>query len=108
MFFLKSISLKSNNKNAWIQLSKSLYRLGLYEEVIAQKQIAEEHCGVRAEFEYLHCAALLAMGKAKEALQYLEAGLELAASKFKILQELHLDILTRKSVVDLVARYKKR
>lgn len=108
VFFLKSISLKSNNKNAWIQLSKSLYRLGLYEEVISQKHIAEEHCGPRAEFEYLHCAALFALGKAKEALQYLEAGLELASSKFKILQELQPDVLTRKSVADLVAMYKKK
>lgn len=108
VYFLKSLSLKSNNKNAWIQLMKSLYRLEMYEEAISQKAIAEEHCGVKAEFEFIHCAALLALGKAKEALVHLEKGLQKASSKLKILQELQPDVLTRKSVADLVAMYKKK
>lgn len=108
IYFLKSISLKPNQKNTWIQLSKALYHLDLFEEVINQKEIAEEHCGEKAEFEFIHAAALLAQGKSKEALSFLKKGLEMAPSKIKLLQELQPDVLTRKSVADLVAQYRKK
>lgn len=108
VYFLKSLSLKPNQKNAWVQLSKALYALGLFEEIINQKEIAEEHCGIKAEFEYIHTAALYALGKTKEALIYLQKGLELAPNKIKLLATLQPDIYTRKSVADLVAFYKKK
>lgn len=108
VYFLKSLTIKPSHKNAWIGMSRALYQLGLYEEIIMQKDVAEEHCGPRAEFEFLLAAALFALGKTKEAVVTLRTAMEMGATKFKLLQELDPEILTRKSVADIWMEFKKK
>lgn len=106
--YLKSISLKPNYKNTWIGLARALYELGLYEEMLLQMDAAMSYCGEKAEFEYIKVAALLALGKTKEAGQHLHTAMQLSPSKFKLLQSYHADVLTRKSISDIWTLYKKK
>lgn len=106
--YLKSIALKPNYKNTWIGLNRALYELGLYEEMILQLDSATSYCGQKPEFEYIKVAALLALGKTKEAGAQLHIAMQQAPSKFKLLQTWLPDILTRKSIADIWTLYKKK
>jgi len=106
--YLNAVQLKPNNKTTWIALIRGLYQNGFYEEALSQLSIARENCGDKADFEYYQAAVLFALGKSKEALIYLENGLGQAPSKMKAITELNPEIMQRKSVADLVARYKRK
>ncbi len=100
--------LKPNNKSNWVALIKCLYLSKDYSEALSQLDLAEKTIGDKADFDYYHAAILFAQGKSKEALIYLENGLEEAPSKIKMLTEINPEIMQRKSVADLVARYKRK
>lgn len=108
VYYLKSLTLKPATKNTWIGMGKALFALGLYEELLMHMEMAEEHCGQKAEFEYLQVAALFELGKSKEAINQLHQAMSIAPTKFKLLQELIPEILTRKSVADVWMNYKKK
>lgn len=105
--YLNAVRLKPDNKTTWVALIRGLYLAGYYDEAVMQLQVAMEHCGEKAEFIYFHAAALLEMGKAKEALLQLEKALELAPTKAKVFTELNPEFLMRTQVAELIGRYKK-
>ncbi len=106
--FLNAVQLKPNNKSTWIALIKGLYHNGYFDDMLDQMIIARENCGDKVEFDYYQSAALFALGKSKEALLYLEKALSQAPQRMKVITELNPDLLQRKSVADLVVKYKKR
>jgi tetratricopeptide (TPR) repeat protein len=106
--YLNAVRLKPNNKSTWTALIKGLYLTKYYDEAITQIEVARENCGDKADFSYYHAAALLELGKAKEAILQLEKALKLAPKKLKIFTELNPEYLLRSSVTDLVAKYKKK
>lgn len=107
-YFLKSIYIKPTAKSTWIGLFKTLYSIEMYDDIILQKEIAIENCGEKAEFEYIHVACLLALGKSKEAIERLHVAMNMSKRQFKILLDLQPDALTRKSISDVWSMYKKK
>lgn len=106
--YLNAVRLKPGNKTTWIALIRGLYHTGYYEEVLIQLEVAREHCDDKGEFDYYHAAALLEMGKVKEAMLMLEKGLKTAPKKIKVFTGLNAEYLRRSPVAELVARYKKK
>lgn len=106
--FLNAVQLKPNNKSTWIALVKGLYHNEYYDDILDQLHIARENCGDKIEFDYYHAAALFALGKSKEAMLRLEKALSAAPQRIKLLTDLNPELLQRKSVADLVAKYKRK
>ena len=106
--YLNAVRLKPGNKSTWIALIRGLFITGYYEEVIIQLEVAREHCGAKGDFNYYHAAALFEMGKVKEAMLQLEAGLKEAPKKSKIFTDLNAEYLLRAPVSELIGRYKKK
>jgi len=105
--YLNAVRLKPDNKSTWISLIRGLYLAGYHDEVIVQTQVAREHCGEKGEFFYYHAAALMEMGKVKEAMLQLEKGLTAAPGKIKQFTELNPDYLKRTTITEMIARHKK-
>jgi tetratricopeptide (TPR) repeat protein len=105
--YLNAVRLKPDNKTTWVSLIRGLYIAGYYDEAIMQLQVATEHCGEKGDFFYFHAAALLEMGKAKEAMLQLEKALIMAPKKLKLFTDLNPEYLMRPSVTELIGRYKK-
>lgn len=105
--YLNAVRLKPDNKSTWIALVRGLYIAGYYEEVGVQVQVAMEHCGEKADFYYIYAAALMEMGKVKEAMLQLEKALGMSSSKVKLFTELNPEYLMRGPIVELIARHKK-
>ena len=106
--YLNAVRLKPGNKTTWVALIRGLHRAGFHEESLTQIEIAKDHCGDKPDFHYYAAAALLEMGKSKEAMIQLELGLKDAPARVKIFTELNPEYLRRTSVTDLVAKYKKK
>jgi tetratricopeptide (TPR) repeat protein len=106
--FLNAVRLKPNSKTPWLALIKALYATEYYEEALTQLQIAEDLCGIKAEFAYNKVVVLLAIGKTKDALLNLENAIMLWPKKINTLKLLDKDILHHPAIVPVVARVKKK
>ncbi len=106
--FLNAIQLKPYIKASWVALAKGLYHNGLYDDIIDQMSMAHVCCGDKIEFDYYQVLALFALGKSKEAMLDLETLFESAPPRMKIISDLNPEIMQRKTVIDLLARYKKK
>lgn len=106
--FLNAVRLKPGNKTTWVALIRGLFIAGYYEEALTQLSIARANAGDKADFYYYHAAILIEMGKSKEGLIQLEAGLRMAPTRVKIFNELNPEYLRRTGVIDLIGKYKKK
>lgn len=106
--FFNALKIKMNYRKSWISLIRALYVFKLYDEALDNLEEAMKVCEYHAEFSYFHAAILFAMGKSKEALIKLEDGLAASPRKLKILTDLQPEVLQRKSVIDLIATYKRK
>jgi tetratricopeptide (TPR) repeat protein len=106
--YLNAVRLKPGNKTTWVALIRGLFLTGYFEEAIIQLEVARDHCGEKGDFNYYHAAALLELGKAKEAMLQLEKALKEAPKKLKVFTDLNSEYLLRAPVAELVARYKKK
>ncbi len=106
--YLNAVRLKPGNKGTWMSLIRGLYLSGYYEEGLIQLEAARLHCGDKGDFNYYHAACLFEMGKAKEAMLQLEAGLKTAPKKARLFTDLNPEYLLRSQVSDLLGRYKKK
>ncbi len=106
--YLNAVRLKPMVKATWLALIRALYVAELYEEGLTQLDVARNHCGYKADFDYLQAAILFEKGKSKEALIKLEDGLRASISKLKIFTQLNADFIKRNAVAELIAKYKKR
>jgi tetratricopeptide (TPR) repeat protein len=106
--YLNAVRLKPGNKTTWVALIRGLFLTGYFEEAIIQLEVARDHCGEKGDFNYYHAAALLELGKAKEAMLQLEKALKEAPKKLKVFTDLNSEYLLRAPVAELIARYKKK
>ncbi|HRP89746.1 MAG TPA: tetratricopeptide repeat protein [Edaphocola sp.] len=106
-FYLHTLNLKPNYKKAWLSFLKALYIFGFPEELLAQLKQGNAITDLGADYYYFEALGLFAIGKTKEAMIKLEDGLQENTRKIKIIEELQPDLLQRKSVVDLITKYKK-
>ena len=105
-----SIVVRSRPKNisGWEALIRCLYKGEFYEEALLQVQAALTSSGGKPIFLYYKAAILLAEGKMKEAVLQLEQAMERAPKLLKKFVELNPKVLQNQSVVDVVARFKRR
>ncbi len=106
--YLNAVRLKPGNKTTWVALIKGLYLAGYYDEALVQIEVARENCGDKADFRYFQAAALLEMGKSKEAMLQLEKALKDTPGRIKIFTELNPEYLRRSTVTELISKYKKK
>lgn len=106
--YLNAVRLKPGNKTTWVALIRGLFIAGYYEDAMTQIAIARDNCGDKPDFDYYAAAALIEMGKIKEAMLTLEAGLRAAPTRVKIFTELNPEYIRRASVAELIAKYKKK
>lgn len=106
--YLNAVRLKPGNKTTWVALIRGLFLTHYYDEAIIQLEVARDHCGDKGEFDYYHAAALLELGKAKEAMLLLEKALKEAPKKLKMFTDLNPEYLLRSSVTELIGKYKKK
>lgn len=105
-----SIVVRSRPRNVsgWESLIRCLFKAGHFEEAVIQCNSAMKATEGKPVFSYLYSAVLFSTGKNKEAMQYLEDGLNRAPKNLKKFIDLNPSILQNSTVVDLLARYKKR
>ena len=105
-----SIAVRSKPRNAgsWEALIRCLYKAGYFEEAARQCQSALAATENRPIFYYLLSAALFANRKKKQAMIYLEEGLNKAPRIVKKFIEINPSILQNNEVVDILAMYKKK
>lgn len=101
------VRLKPKNIAGWEALIQCLIHGEFYEEAAEQCIAASKATDGKPLFIFYYTAALLHLGKTKEALLQLEKGMENAPKQVKKLIELHPAILQNSLVVDILARFKK-
>lgn len=106
--FYNALKIKPHNITNWNAIIKLLIIMEEYESALEQVEMANDLLGDRADFNYFKTAALLNLGKSKEALIYFEMALDASVQKLKVILELEPDLLQRKPFAQLVARYKKK
>lgn len=106
--FLNAVQLRPDMKSAWQSLIKGLYVTGYTEEALTQVSVAEDQYGQRVEFVYYRAVILLALGKSKDAVLYLEEALAQNPKKSNALQFLDKESVLHPAFADVLVRYKKK
>ncbi|BAV04135.1 Tetratricopeptide repeat-containing protein [Filimonas lacunae] len=106
-YFSVVIRSKAKNVAGWEALIRCLFKAGFYEEVLEQCRAALKATDEKPLFYFYACAGYFSLGMPKEALLYLEHGMEKAPKLVKKILELMPAMLQNNQVVDLIARYKK-
>lgn len=107
-YFSLVVRTKPKNIAGWEALIRCLYKAEYYPEAKQQILIALDITNNKPVFLYYLSAVLLALGKTKEALLYLEQALQKAPKKIKKLIEINPAVLQNQQVVDVIARNKKK
>ncbi|SIO10855.1 tetratricopeptide repeat protein [Chitinophaga niabensis] len=108
VYFLNAVRIRPGSAAAWKELIRGLYLVGHVEEAYAQLEIAESKIGRKPVFLYYKAVILISMGRTKEGLIQLETALQLHPRQFKKVTELDPSILQHNSVVELIARYRRK
>jgi len=106
-YFSNTVRIKPKNMAGWEALIRCLYQAEYYTEARQQCLIAMDVTDGKPVFLFYLSAVLFALGKSKEALIYLEKGLQVSPKRVKKFIELNPSILQNQNVVDVIARYKK-
>ncbi len=107
-YFSNVVRIKPKNATGWEALIRCLHTAGYFEEGLEQVQVAAEVTGNKPIFIFYKSALLMAMGKTKEALLQLEKGMEKSPKLLKKFIELNPAVLQNQSVVDILARFKRK
>ncbi|HLY69002.1 MAG TPA: tetratricopeptide repeat protein [Puia sp.] len=107
-YFSTVVRIRPKNVSGWDALIRCLYTGGFYEEALEQAQSAARITNGKAVFIFYSCAICFALGKTKEGLLQLEKAMSKSPKLLKKLMELNPVILQYQSVVDIIARYKKK
>lgn len=106
-FLSTAVRVRPRNVSGWESLIRCLYQGGFYTEARQQTLAAIKHTHAKPIFIYYLSAVLFAMNKSKEALIFLEKGLNVSPKGVKKLVQLNPSILQKPQVVDMIARYKR-
>src|SRR5271154_1426319 len=107
-YFSNVVRVRPKNVSGWDALIRCLYIGGFFEEALEQSQAAIKITNGKAVFIFYSCAICFALGKTKEGLLQLEKAMSKSPKLLKKLIELNPVILQYQSVVDVIARYKKK
>jgi tetratricopeptide (TPR) repeat protein len=106
-YLTTAVRIRSRNVSGWEALIRCLYMGEFYTEAKQQVISALSHTNYKAIFYYYQSAILFQMNKPKEALLYLEKGLDTSPKHLKKFIELNPSILQNPQVVDIIAQYKR-
>lgn len=106
-YFSAIVRHKPKNIAGWEALIRCLYQAECYPEARLQTLAALENTNQKAIFVYYLSMVLLAMGKPKEALLYLEKALEMSTKALSKFVALDPSVLQNPQVVEAIARHKR-
>jgi tetratricopeptide (TPR) repeat protein len=106
-YFTNVVRIRPRNKSGWEALIRCLIKADFFEEALEQSEAALTITDGKPLFIFYKTAALLALGKTKEAILQLETAMEKSPRLLKKLIELNPAILQNQSVVDVIARFKR-
>ncbi len=106
-YFSNTVRIKPKNIAGWEALIRCLFQSEYYAEARQQTLIAIDVTNGKPLFLYYMSAILLASGKTKEAIIYLEKAMQVSPKGVKKFIELNPAVLQNQNVVDVIARYKK-
>jgi tetratricopeptide (TPR) repeat protein len=107
-YFSTVVRAKPKNTAGWEALIRCLYHAEYYQEAYEQTIAAMEYTHNKPLFFYYMSAVLFGLGKSKEALLYLERGMQTSPKKLNQFIALNPSALQNASVVDVIARYKRK
>lgn len=107
-YFGNVVRVRPKNMNGWLELLKCLLTGGLFEEGVEYADFALEQTDQKPIFLFYKSMFLLASGKIKEGVIYLENGMTANPKLIKKFIELNPSILQHQQVVEVIARHKKR
>lgn len=106
--YINAVQLRPDIKSTWQALVKALYMSNYLDDALTQLAIAEEHCGHKTEFIYYKAVILMAKGKTKEAVIYLENALIENTKKVSALAFIDKEIAHHPVFEEVLIRYKKK
>jgi tetratricopeptide (TPR) repeat protein len=106
-YFGNVVRTKPKNSNGWLELLKCLYHAKCFEEGLEYVEHASVRTNIKPIFIFYKSAFLLALGKSKEGILQLEAGMNKNPKLIKKLIELNPSLLQSQLVVDVIARFKR-
>jgi tetratricopeptide (TPR) repeat protein len=106
-YFGNVVRIRPRQVNGWTELLKCLLKAGYFDDALEYASFALEQTEGKPIFIFYKSAALFSLGKSKEALLQLEAGMQQNAKLVKKFIELNPSILQNQQVVDVIARFKK-
>jgi len=106
-YFSNAVRIKPKNIAGWEALIRCLYQSEFYTEARQQVVAAMDITSGKPVFLFYLSAILLALGKTKDALLYLETAMRASPKTLKKFIDLNPSVLQNASVVDVIARYKK-
>lgn len=107
-FFSAAVRVRPKNMSGWEALIRCLYFGSFFAEARQQAVAALEHTGGKPLFYFYISAVLFALGKSKEAVLYLQKGMEAAPKHLKKFISLNPSLLQNTKVVDVIAQYKRK
>ncbi len=107
-YFGNVVRTKPKSTNGWIELLKCLYHAKCFDEGIKYVEHAIELTNYKPIFIFYKSAFLLAIGKSKEAMVQLEFAMDKNSKLIKKLIELNPAILQNQSVIDIIAKFKRK
>jgi tetratricopeptide (TPR) repeat protein len=102
------VRLRQKNIGGWEALVRCLYLAGMYPQALEQVQQAIRIAGNKPLLTFYMSAIYFAMGKSKEGLVHLDRALSKSPKLLKKMLALNPSLLQSQSIVDVIARYRKR
>lgn len=106
-FLSVAVKLRPHSKAAWETLIRCLYERSFFSEALEQS-IAALEATQKPVFYFYRAAMLFALQQKKQALSFLEKGMDTAPRQVKKIIDIMPSILQHTEVVDLLATYKKK
>jgi len=107
-FFSTAVRVRPKNISGWEALIRCLYKGGFYAEARQQAAAALQNTNGKPLFLFYTSAILFALNKSKDAILYLQKGMETAPKLVKKFISLNPSLLQNSKVVDVIAQYKRR
>ncbi|MBS1496518.1 MAG: tetratricopeptide repeat protein [Bacteroidetes bacterium] len=107
-YFGNVVRVRPKNINGWVELLKCLFNADMYVDGVEYADFAFEQTDGKPIFLFYKSMFLFAQGRFKEAMLYLENGMESNPKLLKKIIELNPSILQFQQVVEIIARYKKK
>lgn len=106
--FSNVVRMKPKNVPGWEALIRCLYKAEFFEEALEQVTAALQITQGKPLFLFYKSAVLFRLHKSKEAIAYLEKGMESSPKLLKKFVEMNPSILQDRQVVDVLTRFKRK